>query len=158
MLDGKYKNIPWHYYLARNLNLLPVADKFSKVNYNTCGSAAISVLTGLNPQFIEKKLPKNRIHWTDSSLSFFLQNRGYKVIPVTKRGITNISGNSWCKYPLGENHCILANCRVCYEEASYFVVHKGLKYHNFEVTFIDPLFWLNKPTSTAFVVWHPNWA
>ena len=134
-----------------------VCDKLEKVKYETCGSAALSVLTSLNPGHIERQLPGNRVHWTDASIIKFLHKRGFKTLQLTKRGITSLPGHFYPIMPISDRHVLLVNSLVCHNEASYFVIYKGFRYHNFEATKLDPLFLINKPPQNVFLVHNPKW-
>src|SRR3990167_3325613 len=59
--------------------------------YKTCGSAALSVITTIAPDNIEKKLPKNQKHWSDRALCDFLRSRNYTVLPITRSDVTSPS-------------------------------------------------------------------
>ena len=161
MKDGNYNlNFDWESVESPKLDLSKNFNRFHQKMYDTCGTGAISLITGLHPKFIEKQLPKPRKHWTDSSICRFLNKRGYKTIPLTKNLVTSMSNESPYAelfYIVTQYHCLLLNSLVCQDEASFFVLHNGHVYHNFKKDYIDPLFLINRPTQTAFIVCHKKW-
>lgn len=161
MKDGNYKlDFDWRGIESPNLNLLKLQKKHCLDEYKTCGTGAISLLTGLHPKYIEQKLPTGRKHWSDTSLCRFLQKRGYKTTQLTKRLVTSFSSKCiyiYLPYNIKENHCLLLNSLVCENEASFFVIHKNSIYHNFAKYDVSPLFWVNRPTQSIFIVSHEKW-
>lgn len=159
MKDGNYKKFFDWRGLESNVNLRGNLSPVS-CNFDTCGTAAISTLTGLSPYYVEKQLPKSQKHWSDRSLTSFLKQRGFDIYHLTKNLVTSINSNFYyfsIPYNITKYHCLLLNSLVCEGEASYFVVYHNEVYHNFKVTELSPLFWINRPTQTAFIVKHKKW-
>ena len=161
MKDGSYNfNFDLISTESPNLDLGINCKKFSINDYETCGTGAISLITGLTPKYIEKHIPKSQKHWSDLGICKFLNKRGYKTAQLTKNLVTSIKSYfsySYLPWRITNNHCLLLNSLVCENEASYFVAHKGILYHNFHETELNPLFWINRPTQTAFVVFCDKW-
>lgn len=125
-------------------------------NWTTCGTATLGLLTGFEPSRIEKYCPRPRIGWSTRAVSNYLLKRGYTVVEVTRKNVTNVG---WMACPLVSDHVILINAELNTEEASWFILHKDVLWHNDYVEHsFNPLFFLNKPTQNVLVVWHPKWA
>ena len=76
-------------------------DKHRSKGYSTCGTAALSMLTGLSPKYIDRHKPKSAIHWSDKAILAFLRGRGCDVQTVSKYGVTNIDpSDNWEMFPL----------------------------------------------------------
>lgn len=163
MIEGSYKHkIEWRDYESpKALDVFKANALTCKASYNTCGSAALALLTGINAFKVEKQLPGQRLHWTDSSATRFLRARGYTVTPVSKYGVTNLSNRpcdgEWHKMPLNPNHVLLCNMLMCRDEASWFVVHQNYSVHNFSFESLSPLLFVNKPSQSIHLVTHPKW-
>lgn len=86
MLAGTYskERIKFQEYLCNKFR----PNERANWKYKTCGSAALSVLTGIDAVKIEKQLPANQKHWSRTGAYNFLRNRKFKVQPVTKCDVT----------------------------------------------------------------------
>lgn len=159
MVEGRYYKVYPRYFrcAAPNLDLIKRAEKFMDAPFRTCGTAALSLITNLHPKRIEPLIPKPRLHWTDNSIRRFLRWKGYKMFPLTKHGVTSLDGVFYKTMPITSNHCILVNSLVCEDEASYFLLHKGLVFHNFMYQELPPLFLINKPSQSVYIIFHPKW-
>lgn len=127
--------------------------------YKTCGTGALSLLTGISPVTIETKLPPSQKHWSDKALTDFLKRKRFQVVPVSKYGVTNIDpdGNDWEEFPLNENHVLVCNLLMCRNEASWWVITRNRTFHNFEEGNLNPLTFINKPSQSMYLVTHKTW-
>lgn len=152
----KIKNTTWLYKLQqprfkpsfiRDLSSLPYAGG--------CGTAAISVLTGIHPKTVDKYLPKNTDAWSDLEMKRFLRKRGYKVTEITVARVTQ----DWCIKipPITHNHVLLLGQEIYLGEATWSVVNKNSRYHNFEWEPLSPLEFINNPTMTVYAITHKKW-
>lgn len=147
------KRIDWRSYESPSL-MLDQKKTFYHIPYKSCGSASLSLITGLSPGVIERSCPNPKIGWFTTRAVKFLKEKGYSVIELSKENILNAG---WPAYPLNENHCLLMNVRVDSMENSMFVVHKGKVWHHYDPTTLDGLFFLNKPTQDVLLVYHKKW-
>jgi hypothetical protein len=162
MIDGTYKQrVDWRSFESpRAAEILDYnVTRYTEKMYNTCGTGAISLLTGLMPKHVERNLPKSNQHWTDFSILKFLKARKFRIASVSKNGITNLSprGDEFETMPLNENHVLLCCLLMCRNEASWFVINNGYIFHNFTRSLMTPLYLLNKPSQSSYVVTHPKW-
>lgn len=132
---------------------------FGNDEYETCGTSALATLTGLTPKFLNKCRPKSSLHWTDRSIQSFLSKRNFHLQQVTKYSVTHLSPNGveFERMPINPLHVLLCNSLCCKNEASWFIVHAGIMFHNFEQFELNPLFFVNKPTQSVWIVKHPKW-
>ena len=160
MITGRYASVAWDELTCFALRQIHSnSEKFFNHYYNTCGTSAISTLTGLHPRFVERYRPKKNPYWSSTAMIGFLKTRGFRVQPVTKCGVTALSkrNNEFERMPIGPLHVLLCNSLCCRDEASWFIVHYGVMYHNFESFEMNPFFFVNKPTQYLWVVKHPKW-
>ena len=154
MKKGKIEKIDWNKYKAPDLNLrLPNKKDLDCIS---CGSISLSILTGLSPKFIEKYCPNPKHGWYTSRIKKFLLSRGYTVLDVTKRNVTN---TVFFNYPVTSEHCLLLLMKVDKDDYSTFIAHKNSLWHNFDDWSEDynPLLFINKPVEDVMVIWHPKW-
>lgn len=157
LTDGKPRKVNWEDYCANNFQpFLPSCSKaFSwRPLWKTCGTTILSLITGLNPGKIESCLPKGRSHWSDTSITDFLQKRNYKTIQLTRLLVTN---TYWENYPIHRDHVLILNVLMDKEEASYFLLFDNVLYHNFSSVHFNNYFFINKPLQSAILVWHKKW-
>lgn len=135
-------------------------NKFNGTDYKTCGSAALSMFTGMHPRSVEKLVPKTATdgHWTDRSIVSFLKKRGYTVKQLSRRGVTNLDPQyEWERMPLRPYHVLLCGLLMCRNEGSWLVVHANQSFHNFKIETLDPLLFVNKPSDSIYLVTHKSW-
>jgi len=136
------------------------ASKFRWSQYNTCGTGALSVLTGISPSSIDKHIPKSNKeqHWSDKSIVKFLKDRHYTVVQISKCGITNLNPDfEWREMPLNKNHVLLCGLLMCKNEGSWWVINNNHSFHNFDVQPLDPLLFCNKPSDNIYLISKPSW-
>ncbi len=152
MINGSIKKIRWDSYSSPYLK---IKSRTNNHDWNTCGSATLSLITGLAPGFIEKSLPKTVKHWSTLTMNKYLNSLGFTTITVSKNSIVN---TEWTNYPLTPKHCLLLNVRCDLKENSWYVLHDNVLWHNlYRDENFNPMFFLNKPTQDVTLVWHPAW-
>jgi hypothetical protein len=130
---------------------------YSAKHYESCGSAALSLLTNIKVETIEKFCPNPKRGWTTSRIIKYLKLKGYTVIELSKGGI--LSHGYWGDDALTKSHCLLINAHADSEENSLFIMHKNKVYHHFHLqSEDDPLFFFNKPTQDVLLIYHKKWA
>lgn len=146
--------IKWEQYESPKLDLTK-RKLFDDKEYVSCGSAALGLITGINPKTVEKSCPNPRSGWYTTRVIKYLRNKGYTVIELSKEDVLK---NKWYQFSLNEKHCLLLNVRMDSEDNSMFVVHRGNMWHNYEKeTDYNPLFFLNKPTQDVLLICHKKW-
>lgn len=159
MIRGSYKK-KFSYPESPNAinSILESCLSFKYNGFSTCGTAAISALTGLSPSVVDRKKPKSAEHWSDRAITSFLKKRGFSVLPVSKYGVTNIDPfGDWEFFPLNKNHVFLLNSLFCRREASWIITTQNQWIHNFHAEAFTPFHLLNKPTQNVYLVSHKNW-
>jgi len=145
------RNIKWDKYIAPSLNL---SVPNTNLDCASCGTAALSLITGISPKNVEKYCPDAWKGWYTSRVIKFLRMKGYKVIEVTKNSVTN---TYWQMMPIGYQHCLIVTAHTNQDDASMFVLHKGNIWHNFHKNRDNALLFINKPTQDVLLVWHKKW-
>lgn len=155
MKEGINKELSFKRYESRRLNL-KLPTKFSQYNsICNCGTAALSLLTGMEPNYVQDKCTyESGDGWYSEEMVKFLRNRKFKVVEVTKHNVTKVY---WKDYPLTNNHCLLIISQMDSHECSAVVVHKNKLWHNMKETNLSPIFFLNKPTIDVYIVSHSKW-
>ena len=125
--------------------------------WETCGSSALSMITGKRAGLIEKHLPAGRQHWTDYSATNYLRANGYTVLPVTKNSFINYRrrNGDW-ESPIRPDHILLCNLQID-KDASWFVLNRGKLYHNYLEESRDIYTFLLFIPWSIFLVSHPKW-
>ncbi len=162
MIYGSYRQkVDWSTFESPKAYELLYHRSFQHSNgdYNTCGTGALSILTGIKPQTVEKMLPKSSEHWSDQAAIHYLKHRKFKVVQLSKFGITNLDadGFDYQDQPLNKNHVLLCCLLVCRNEASWFVITNNVVFHNFCRDDLDALFFVNKPSQSSYLVTHHSW-
>ena len=153
MFKGRYTNSPVDFN-ALQVNLFTPSiynpTIYSKMG---CGVTALSLLTGDHPSNV-RKANKERESYPDRFMVNYLKDREFIVVPITKRNITSCDASI---YPLSSTNVILISQMMCKKEASWFVFYKNFFYHNFKLSKVDHLDFINKPIMTAYCLWHEKW-
>lgn len=153
MTHGNYKNrrIEFDNFLV---------SKFSPNLFNSahemcgCGSTALATICpNINPYDIrDYKNPKS---WKDKFMISFLKDRGYKILPITFCSVCN--DPYYVDNPITKNHVILISQLLMRNEATWSVIYKDFIFHNFSITKLTPLEFINNPILTAYLVTHDDW-
>lgn len=120
-----------------------------------CGTAAISMITGLAPRTIDRELPKTTDAWSDLQMKRFLRSHGYTVTEITVAKVTQ--DRVFKEMPITYRHLLLIGQEQLYGEATWAVVHQGYRYHNFSMEALSPMEFLNNPTMTVYAITHKKW-
>lgn len=121
--------------------------------WRTCGSATLSLITGLSPVEIERRLPRSQRHWSTGAAAAFLRKNGWKTALLNPRSISDsLSSFHWDDQTLNNNHLLLMNCMTSRFEASWFLFENGKVWHNFSVESTGPLFLLRRPLQDAVLL------
>ena len=119
-----------------------------------CGRTALTTLTGVSPDMIPIGKGEKH-HYSDRFMVNFLRQRDYQVLPVTQCDMTQHS--DVILHEITEDHVVLFSQLMIKNEASWSVTYGGLVYHNFYVTRLHGMEFLNKPLLSAYVIFHPKW-
>ena len=119
-----------------------------------CGRTALATIIGLNPELVPDGVGKHR-HFSDKFMVGYLRRAGYKVIPCTQCDMTQRA--DVIMNEITDDHVVLISQLMVKNEASWSVTYGGLAYHNFYITRLHGLDFLNKPLLSAYVVFHPKW-
>ncbi len=154
MVDGpiKPKSIYWEKYLSPNFR---VNNYPRRRKWNSCGTITLSLLTDLTTSYIDRFCPEYQ-YWSNKRLTKFLTDRGYEVIPLSKRLVTTVKYHEQQRIESG--HVLVIAAEVDHNSASWFILHNNILWHNdYVVEDFGPLFFLNKPTVYVNLVWHKKW-
>lgn len=122
----------------------------SPKRWSTCGSATMSLVTGLDPAYIESRLPRTQLHWSTRSAAKFLNRCGWKTLILPPKGIVStLNEFTWDNATLSPQHLVMVNCYTSAKEASWFLVENGRVWHNFYIEPAGPLFLLRRPLQDA---------
>jgi len=146
------KSLNFNKYKAHNLNLFK-NNKYTGKDFKTCGSGALSLVTGINVKTVEKGCPNIKTGWYTSRAIKFLRSHGYTVRELTKSTVLNQYG----LWNITEQHCLIVNSHVDKADNSMFVIHNGNIWHNFNCERMDPLFFVNHPFQDVLIVYHKKW-
>lgn len=154
MKFGKYQKEKTDFLKYITTKFHPFTGVYSSHYKGTCGTFALSTLTGLKPRTVSRFLPKAMDHWTDRSIVSFLKNRGYEVIPIT---VCSVTGSSIITCPITRLHVLLIGQYMTKGEGSWQVVYNNKVYHNFGCDDLNGLEFVNSPIMTAYTIFHPKW-
>jgi len=158
MLEGRKnrERVDWAKLESPNLDMRK-RRYYGLKQFKSCGTSAISMVTGLTVNTIDKH-NNNSADWAWDDTERFLTARGYTCTEVTKKGICD---TWWQNHNLTEDHILWCCCRMGTHQGvadySAVVIHRGAIWHNFE-RIIDPLFFLNKPTEYVVVISHEKYS
>ncbi len=128
-------------------------NKHTQEDYKTCGSGALSLITGIHVKKVEKDCPNTKKGWFTTRAIKFLRDKGYTVVELSKHNVLNTLG---C-WNITQEHCLIINACVDKVDNSMFVIHKDRIWHNFQESAIEPLFFINNPTQDVLLVFHKKW-
>ena len=159
MIEGTYKQkVDWKKYESPGAHDLFWSRAGQMPNYKTCGTGALSLLTGIKMQTVERQLPKSAEDWSDLAITQFLKKRHFGVIQLSKFGVTNLNPKSeWTNMPINSNHVLLCGLWMCRGEGSWWVIHNNFSYHNFQIEALNPLLLYNKPSMNTYLITHKSW-
>lgn len=152
MLVGRYENIDWE-----NLKSYSFEGLAPELIYHlrgSCGTHAISHITGVSPRIVDRHLPKHVKCWSNARMVRFLRNKGYTVQPVT---IFNVTNRDWPKDHISPYHVLLLGQHVLRHEGTWSVVHNNKRYHSGYIDELDPYEFINNPLECAYIIHHKRW-
>ena len=153
MRKGSYSRpVPLTRYRAKHFPLHLFAS--DTVGVPGCGATALATITGTDPRHY-LMLNGNKAACGDVFMKKRLELEGYEVIPLTKRGLNT---SKIIEYPVENNNVLLVSQLVARNTTTWMVYYAGLSWHNFQVGRVEALDFINKPTITAYCVWHPSWS
>lgn len=153
MKEGKRKEVKFNELQSPRLVLNPK----HKSQYETicnCGTAALSIMTGLSVNYLQK-LCKNRSYWYIEDMLKLLRKRKYKVVEVTRKNV--LYNREWYHDRVNSQHCVLMFLKMDEKEYSAFVMHRNVTWHNFRQEVVDSLYMLNRPIEEVYIIHHPKW-
>ena len=83
-----------------------------------------------------------------------LRSHGLTALSITQ---CDVSQGREFFFEISPNHVVLASNLVRRKESSWFVYFNNLVYHNFETRRIQALELLNKPLSSAYLIFNKRW-
>lgn len=150
MEQGSYGRKPIDFARYKVSKFVPHIYGGAVFGIHGCGSTALALLTGENPLDIPQ-----REHWADRFMIAHLRERGFEVLKLTQRNVTNFEFAN--VYPITDDHVILACMKFRRGEASWAVIYNKMMFHNFEITTMETYELFNHPIITVYLVRHPLW-
>ena len=119
---------------------------------STCGGCCVSMITGESPCRVDDRL-KWKGDCKTGVMVKHLQKKGFDVMPLGPRTVCNsLIGYQWNKPTLTNDHVILLGCMTDRDDASWFIFHQGVIWHNFERWTDSPLFLLRNPAEDVLLI------
>jgi hypothetical protein len=122
----------------------------------SCGTHALACLLEKTPREAARFIPKGKSWWDDPDMVRILQKKGFELIPITERLVTNLPTGS-ATAVLRPEHVVLISTKQNRTEGTWCVFWNGFCYHSGSISRPDALELLNSPLMSAYVVWHPRW-
>ena len=154
MYKGKYTKATADYSQYRVKLFNPYLYDIGEFGHIGCGASVLALLTGAPPTDIQT-LNKDKKHYSDRFVKRFLKEEGFEVIPITQKGLNSTAYQ--IDYPIRKNHVVLISQLMAKREATWLVYYNNLTYHNFQVGSTEILDFINKPSLSAYIVWHKRW-
>lgn len=121
-------------------------------HYATCGGCCVSMITGEDPNTVDKKLGWKGDCKTGVMIRH-LQKKGFDVAEIGPRTVSDsLKCCAWSSRTLTNDHVILFGAMTDAEEASWFLFHQGVIWHNFEKWTDSPLFLLRNPSEDTLLI------
>lgn len=153
MLLGRYERVNWDE--LKSYNFDGTAPELIYSLRGSCGTHAISHLTGISPRTVDKSLPKNIACWSATRMVKYLRDRKYTVQPVT---ILNVTNKDWPSDHISKHHVLLLGQYVLRTEGTWCVVWNNIRYHSGSINELDPLGFINCPLDSAYIIYHKRWS
>lgn len=128
-----------------------------------CGANALSTITGAPVRTFRKwgKVVKVKdgtaVALSEKDMVSILRGRGYTVIPLTICDLVPKAFTPMVNPQLTNDNVLLVSVRCFSDEASWFVLYKGLFAHNRTIGEISPLAFINKPILSVYLLYNPKW-
>ena len=125
-------------------------------DFGTCGSHALSMLTGKSLDYFAKELKRSSKldWWTDRNICRWLRKNEYTVVSVT---MADVLHNSWNWRPLGNDHVLLVSQNMNRMEGTWALLNKGNYYHVGDKEKTHPLEFMNNPLTAVYIIYHEKW-
>ena len=120
----------------------------------TCGTNALSLITGISPRVVDKQMPKTNDYWTDKAMKSFLRKKGYEITEITVSRVTQSS--EFEENPITAKHLLLISQEVCLGEGTWAVLYQGKKFHNFQQDNLSCFEFINNPLTAVYAISHPK--
>lgn len=119
---------------------------------STCGGCCVSMITGEDPNKVDDKL-KWRGDCKTERMIEHLKKKGFDVAELGPRSVCNSLTNSgWMTPTLSDEHVVLFGAMTDRDDASWFIFHQGVVWHNFEKWTDSPLFLLRNPAEDVLLI------
>lgn len=151
MKSGKAKKLNWSKYETASFNIFKHVDGA----FGSCGTGALSTITGMHTESIDEHLPRGKKTWSDAAMIKFLQSKGYTIIPLNRETVCNT--RSMYKTLLSPFHVLLLSQDTMVNEGTWCVAWNGWLAHNGDVTRPNFLDLIKNPLDTTYLIWHPTW-
>jgi hypothetical protein len=129
---------------------------YSHTDKTSCGSEALSILTGDDPHIIDKSPIKGKSkHWGDGAILKYLQRRGIKNYPIRMKDVK--TANTYVQQPITDKHVVLLSMRATRNQSTWCVLYKGTLYHCGEILSLPYMEFINNKLYTSYVVFKKDW-
>jgi hypothetical protein len=151
MKQGRIQKINWREYQTNKFHFAPLLGAAE------CGAYALYSITKQKYSNIVKLGDKG--HWSNKVMFKYLNNLGYKVIPITINNVVeSYSINTLSKRPnLNVRNVILLDQKCFREENTWSVMYGNMIAHSGEIEVVHPLEFINCPIEAAYLIWHNKW-
>lgn len=131
---------------------------YTNVINNGCGGNVLSMLTGINPVYIKNSNKENPHDWRDEFMLNFLRRRKFNVIPITRKEVTNCDNFTIKEYDgITSKNVLLLSQHLTKKDATWSIIYKEYIFHNFDISRLSYLEFINNPILTAYVIFHKDW-
>lgn len=119
---------------------------------STCGGCCISMITGEHPAKVDEKLGW-RGDCKTGRLVRHLTKKKFELAPLGPRTVCNsLESFWWNNATLTDDHVVLFGAMTDKVDASWFIFHQGVVWHNFERWTDSPLFLLRNPAEDVLLI------
>lgn len=118
-----------------------------------CGITAISMLTGENVLKLFRKYKQYVKNFPDDVLLQHLRAKKFEILKIKNKALGEFDDSHFVE----KNHVVLLSLRINSENASWGIIYDHMLYHNFEVSALTPLTFINMPIMTSYFIKHPKW-
>lgn len=153
MLKGRHTTSLADFESLRASLFIPNLYDYVQFGATGCGATALAMLIGKHPESFAKR-NRNRRHYSDRFVVKVLRENGFTIVPITQKGITS---SNYIGYPLHNLNVLLVSQRFAKKENSWVVIQGEICYHNFQLSRLERLDFVNHPILTCYCVWHPKY-
>lgn len=146
----KMKNFSWHEWKMPNFHI-DFTHQFNHA-HSCCGGCCVSMITGEAPIKIDRKMKWSEDATTGKMIRC-LESKGFDVMKVGLRAVSDSRQCcAWNNESLTEEHLLLIGAMTDAKEASWFLLHQGIVWHNFSRWSNSPLFLLNNAPEDVLLI------